>query len=119
MEHLIKYARIAAIANHPNHNNEHVNSANWNPLESDADAFDLMIRCMITVEEYEVDDYHGWSVLLSGDTRWYDGEAMERIEFYEKANQEDIREVFRRGIFEVANAIGLHYVNKGYYKDAD
>ena len=119
MEHLIKYARIAAIANHSDNDNSHINSENWNPLQSDADAFDLMIRCMITIEEYEVDDYHGWTVLLSGDTRWYDGGALERIEFYGKAKQEDIREVFRKGIVEVASSIGLHYVVKGYYKDAN
>lgn len=116
---LIDYARIAAIANHTDQDNTHILSDNWNPLESDADAFDLMLRCMITIEEYEVDDYHGWTVLLSGDTRWYDGDAWHRVDFYGKAKHEEIRSLFREGIFDIAGKIGLHYVNRGYYKDAN
>lgn len=117
MEDLLKYAAIAATAGEgrdSGSNADYIRGPHWNPLEDDADAFDLLVRCQLTIGDYVCGDYHDWTVMVSAESRWFDGpDSYDHQEFYAKGDLEDCRAAFREAIVRTAYQMGRHYVKLG------
>lgn len=120
MSELLHYAAIAATAHDPDKygsNADFIRGPNWNPLENDSEAFDLLVRCQLSIGDYICGDHKDWSAMVSGESRWYDGEeSLGPVEFYGDDDIAVRREAFRAAIVAAASEIGKHYSEKGYLK---